>query len=183
MNRNLKRLYRIVADTDTGDTSSAPGGGATSAPANEPDETPDAPDSGTPDEDQDDEKLGEAGMKALRSERARAVKAEADLKALQKQMEDAQKTAEQKAAEELAELKAQAARANKYEAAAKAGLALTLAPRLVGNTLEELVEDAKTLAGELTKNAPAPKPDPSVGKGGKPKPQGLNAAIAAAYNT
>ena len=104
--------------------------------------------------------LGDAGLKALQAERTRAAKAESDLKALQQQIEDSQKTAEQKAADAITAATATAAqaesRALRYEVAAAKGLDLALAARLTGSTKEELEADADTLMALIPKAPEAP---------------------------
>jgi hypothetical protein len=117
---------------------------------------------------QDDQQLGDAGIKALQAERARAAKAEADLKALQQEIADSQKSAEQKAADALAAANAQAAeaaaRALRYEVAAEKGLDLALAARLTGSSREELAADADALMSLIPKapEAPTPPTGPTV---------------------
>lgn len=110
-----------------------------------------------------DQQLGEGGVKALQAERARAAKAEADFKALQQQIEDSKKTAEQKAADEIAKARSEAsqnaARALRYEVAAAKGLDLALAARLTGSTKEELEADADALMTLIPK---APEAAPAV---------------------
>lgn len=133
-----------------------------------------------------DEKLGEAGIKALTAEREARKQAEDQLKALKQQIEDADKTAEQKAAEALAAAQKaateSAARALRYEVAAAKGLDLKLAPRLTGSTQEELEADADTLKELLAAaNPKAPKPDPSAGAGGDVKPKTIHDAVSAHY--
>lgn len=115
-----------------------------------------------PPTDPADPQLGDAGLKALQAERARAAKAEADFKALQKQIEDSQKSAEQKSAEALAAAQASAseaaAKALRYEVAAAKGLDLALAARLSGSTLEELEADADALMTLIPKAPEATPP-------------------------
>lgn len=128
-----------------------------------------------------EEVLGEGGMKALQAERARAAKAEADLKAYRQEIEDSQKTAEQKAAEALAAAQstsdANAAKALRYEVAADKGIDLALAPRLTGSTREELEADADKLMTLIPKTeaiVPAVLPTgptvPTQQPGGGPPP-------------
>jgi hypothetical protein len=139
-------------------------------PANPPATPPADPTAPPPAPEAGEEQLGEGGKKALQAERARAAKAEADLKALQQQIEDSTKSAEQKAAEALASAQAQAneaaARALRYEVAAEKGLDLALAARLTGATREELEADADTLMSLIPKapdGAPtAPPAGPTV---------------------
>jgi hypothetical protein len=119
--------------------------------------------------------LGDPGKRALVAEREAREQAVASAAALQKQIDDASKTAEEKAAEALAEAQQRASaaetRAAKYDAAANAGLPLELAPRLVGSTPEELAADAVSLKAQLgatpagTPKPGNPRPDPSQGGG------------------
>lgn len=121
-----------------------------------------------------DGELGEGGLKALEAERkarAAAEKAQKALEAKVKAFEDAQKTDADRAAERIAELEQKAAQATRYEAAEKAGLPLSLAARLNGSTLEEMVADAEQLKQLLAGAAPTPdvpstpKPDRRQGGG------------------
>jgi len=119
--------------------------------------------------------LGDAGKAALQREREARKAAEKAQKALEarvKEFEDAQKTEAERNAERIKKLEEDAAKALRYEAADKAGLALSLAPRLNGTTLDELVADAEQLKQLMGANAPAapatpttPKPDPRQGGG------------------
>lgn len=128
-----------------------------------------------------DEPLGDKGLKALQAERDARQKAEQEAATLRKQIEDASKTAEQKAADELraatALAEGAALKALKYEVAAEKGIDLKLAGRLDGTTKAELEADAdnlKTLIG--AKPGATPKPDPSQGSGGDDqKPTGVGA--------
>lgn len=114
--------------------------------------------------------LGDGGVKALQAERARAAKAEADLKAYRQEIEDSKKSAEQKAQEALTAARAQAneaaTRALRYEVAAAKGLDLALAARLSGSTKEELEADADALMALIPKapetTPPAPPTGPTV---------------------
>lgn len=138
-----------------------------------------------------DEPLGEGGIKALHAERESRAAAErqvAELAARVKEFEDANKTAEEKAAEQLATLQRtsaeNAAKALRYEAAAKAGIPLSAAGRLQGTTLDELVADAeslKQLIGSAQAESKTPPPDPSQGKSGTAKPANLSEAVNAHY--
>ena len=129
---------------------------------------PDAPPAGTADP-KPDAPLGEPGLKALQAERDARAKAEADLATLRKQVEDASKTDEQKAADDLKAAQALAATttltALKYEVAADKGLDLKLAVRLNGTTKAELEADADNLKPLLGAKPGTPKPDQSQGKG------------------
>lgn len=114
--------------------------------------------------------LGDAGKRALTAEREARRTAEAEAAALRKQIEDATKTAEQKAADDLraaqAEAATNAAKALRYEVAAEAGLPLALAARLTGSTRDELAADAETLKTLIPAGATPPRtpaPDPSQG--------------------
>lgn len=133
-------------------------------------DTPPNPTDTTPSADKDPDKpLGEGGLKALQAERDARAEAErkaAELEARVRQFEDAHKTAEEKAAERLAELERaateNAAKALRYEVAEKAGLPLSAAGRLQGSNLDELVEDAKALKellGATMNRGPAPDPN------------------------
>lgn len=173
----LDRPYNLLSTfTDSGEG----GGGQTPDPALTP--TPPAP----PAPPATDEKLGESGIKALQAERDARKAAEDQLKALRQQIEDASKTAEQKAADDLAAARKaateSAARALRYEVAASKGLDLKLAPRLTGTTQEELEADADALKALLGTPAPKnPKPDPSAGAGGDVKTKTIQDAISAHY--
>ena len=140
----------------------------------------------------EDEPLREPGKRALEAERAAREKAERDLAALQQQIEDSKKTAEQKAADDLEaarkEAAENAAKALRYEVAAAKGLDLALASRLTGATREELEADADVLKGLIpTVTDPAAvttgdQPVPTIGKI-PPSPSGnvsLGDQIAAA---
>lgn len=138
-----------------------------STPAPDPAPTPPAPSAPEPTPPADPaptpDPLGDAGLKALQAERTRAAKAEADLKALQKQIEDSQKTAEQKAADAITAATTVAteatAKALRYEVAADKGIDLALASRLTGSTREELEADADKLMTLIPKGqAPATPP-------------------------
>lgn len=100
--------------------------------------------------------LGDAGKRALDAERKARKDAEKQATALAarvKEFEDAGKSESEKAAQtianlnsELTKLRADGART---AAATAAGLDLKYAPRLVGETAEELLEDAKALAADF----------------------------------
>jgi hypothetical protein len=115
--------------------------------------------------------LGDPGKRALVAEREAREQAVASAAALQKQIDDASKTAEEKAAEALAEAQQRASKAEartaQYDAAVKTGLPLHLAPRLVGSTPEELAADAVQLKAQIgaTPTGGTPRPDPSQGGG------------------
>lgn len=119
--------------------------------------------------------LGDPGKAALIREREAAARAAADLAALRKEIEDANKTAEQKAADDLREARAlaeqNAAKALRYEIAAEQGIPLALAPRLSGTTREELLADAESLKNLIPAGATPPRtPAPDPGQG--PRPDG-----------
>lgn len=82
------------------------------------------------------------------------------------EIEESQKSAEQKAAEALAAAQSTAttatATAMRYEVAASKGLDLKLAPRLTGSTKEELEADADALMGLIPK-APETEATPPTG--------------------
>lgn len=126
-----------------------------------------------------DEPLREPGKKALDAERTARQKAENDLAALRKEVEDSKKTAEQKAADDLkaaqAEAAANAAKALSYEVAAETDLPLALAPRLRGTTREELLADAEALKALMptadATPATTPRPAPDPGQGPRPQTQ------------
>lgn len=135
---------------------------------------PPPPDPDDPDTSGSDE-LGDGGEKALKAERAArkaAEKARREAEARVQQYEDAQKTEAQRTAERIEALEKDAAKALRYEAAEKAQISLSLAQRLKGSTLDELLADAeelKSLVGSAAPVTPAPpstpKPDPRQGGG------------------
>ena len=102
--------------------------------------------------------LGDPGKRALQVERDARQKAVADLAALRKEIADANKTAEEKAAETLREAQELAAKAAakalKYEVAAELGVPLAMAARLVGTTREEIATDAAALLAQIPAAAP-----------------------------
>lgn len=114
-----------------------------------------------------DEPLREPGKKALDEERSARQAAEKALADLRKEIEDSQKSAEQKAADDLAAAQRAAdeaaAKALRYEVAVEKGLPLNLAMRLSGSTRDELVADADSLMEFV--QAPAAKPQPIPGEG------------------
>lgn len=122
-----------------------------------------------------DEQLGEAGLKALESERAArkaAEKERASIAARLKELEDRDKTDAERAAEELAETKRQLAEATaaalRSEVAAAKGVPASL---LSGSTQEELEASADALIaykGEPAKprlHLPGEGQQPRVGAG------------------
>lgn len=153
--------------------STAPAEPTTDAPASEPTTT--APPAATPPANEPEPQLGDAGLKALQAERARAAKAEADLRAYKQEIEDSKKTDAQKSTEALAAAQAEgreaASKALRYEVAAAKGLSLTLAARLSGSTREELEADADALMTLIPKApdaAPAPPPNGPTVPGQQP---------------
>jgi hypothetical protein len=78
------------------------------------------------------------------------------------EIEEANKTAEQKTAEALAAAQAEAAQSSakalRYEVAAAKGLDMALAARLTGSTKEELEADADALKALIPKAPEAPQP-------------------------
>lgn len=114
-----------------------------------------------------EEPLGAGGIKALNAERDARAKAERDLADLRKQIEDGKKTAEQKAADDIAAAnrtaQENAAKALRYEVAAAKGLDLHLAARLTGGTREELETDADALMALIPTSATPPTPPAQVG--------------------
>lgn len=126
--------------------------------------------------------LGDPGKKALVAERQKADTERQRADALQKQIDDAKLTADQKAAKELESAKGESAEAKslveKYRIAAKKGLDLQIAERLVGSTTAELEADADKLKALMGTKPGTPAPDPSQGHGGGPdgkKPVGVGA--------
>ena len=122
-----------------------------------------------------DEPLGEAGLKALQSERDARAAAEARVKAVEAELEKLHRANETEAQriqrerdEAMSAVSAKDAKIASYEACDEAGLSLKWAPRLVGSTPEELLADAKAMAAELSaKDRPGtPKPDQSQGATG-----------------
>lgn len=65
--------------------------------------------------------------------------------------------------------------------AAERGLDLKLAGRLSGSTKEELEADADALKALIGTKPNDPKPDPSAGHSGDPKPKTLAEAISQHY--
>ncbi len=117
--------------------------------------------------DDDDEPLGEAGLKALRQERQSRKDAQKKAKALQEEVESLKnQTSENSDADkEIASLKADVAR---LQVALKKGLTEAQAKRLIGNTVEDLEKDADDLLASFSsgqtnplKKRPAEADDPS----------------------
>jgi hypothetical protein len=117
---------------------------------------------------EDDKPLGENGEKALKAERARAKKLEAEHKAAMaelKKFQDASKSEQEKAADRAAGAEKRAEEAEqklmRLEVAAAKGLSPAQAKRLVGSTVEELEADADELIesfGSTGNPAPQRKP-------------------------
>lgn len=132
--------------------------------------------------------LGEAGKRALQAERHARALAERQLAEAQqkvKEFEQNSLTAQERAERERDEFKASAESAAldlaKYEAAAKMGLPLTWAKRLVGSNPAELEADAAAIKADLDQRAKpgTPRPDPSAGQsGGGAKPNLVEAMDA-----
>lgn len=172
----------------TGTAPAAPGSTEPPVAPQAPIDTPVAvPATGTPN---GDDALGEGGKKALDAERKARDAAEKALRAAESKVrafEDAQKTEAEKTAERIRALEEDAAKALRYEAADKAELPLSLAARLKGNTLEELIADAaelKQLLGATTPAAPTPPATPAPDRrqgGGQAEPGGTMAAGRADY--
>ena len=153
------------------------GEGTTPAEGNDPEK---------PNEDGD--RLGEPGLRALRAEREanKAAKAKiAEYESRIKEFEDRDKTEAEKTAERTRELErssaANARKALQYEVAAEKGIPLSLATRLRGDDKDALLKDADDLL-PLLQHEPdtqrTPKADKSAGHGGGPKPTTLQQAIA-----
>lgn len=162
MRTGIKRTMLFAAPAAEGG-SQAPSAAVPAAPAS----TPSA--AGTP-----GDPLGEPGIKALQAERDARQKAEQESAKLRKQIEDSKKSAEQKAADDLAaatrataEADARAASAAldvaRFQAAAKHGVPLSMAGRIQGSTPEEIDADAKGLADLLGQGGPGkPWPMPAA---------------------
>jgi hypothetical protein len=147
-------------------------------PTGENEETPEAPETGTEsDEDEDDgtpfdaarakAKIAKTNSEA-KSLRDRLKAAEDKVKAF----EDSNKTEAEKTAERLKKAEADAAEALKLRVALDKGLTYTQAKRLVGSTVEELEADADELlesfgGKEKTPNTKVPgKPQARLKSGG-----------------
>lgn len=145
--------------------------------------------------------LGDGGKKALDSERKRANDAEKALRAALariKELEDADKSELEKLNSKLslaekAASEADAARAASernllaVQAAVKAGLSPDVATRLQGETLDDLVKDAKELAKQVAPTGPRkPAPVEEAGKttgAAKDKKQLFADAISASFGS
>ena len=132
---------------------------------------------------------GKAAIDRMKAERDTAKREAAEAAAKVKEYEDAQKSEAEKASERQAELEKSAtqsaAKALRYEVAEKAGLPLSAAARLQGDTEADLLKDAealKALLGSTTETKPTPKPDKTQGAGGgAATPKNLNDAISSHY--
>ncbi len=166
----VRPRLRFVTEPEGGEPSggAGPQGGQEQKPADTP-----------ADKTGGDQPLGEAGIRALQAERDRAAKAERDLAALRKEIDDAKLTTEQKTAADLAAAQRDAAdaalRALRYEVAAEKGLDLKLAGRLTGATKAELEVDADALKELVKAPATGPKPDRSQGGGSTDKGTSVSA--------
>ncbi|MBF5002228.1 hypothetical protein IRT45_34490 [Nocardia sp. BSTN01] len=171
--RNGAPIYLIQGGSGEGEPPAGGGqGDGTTPPEGSAPPTGEDPGKGS-----DGGDLGEGGKKALEAERklrADAEKAQRAAEAKLKAIEDANKTEEQRREERMRQLEKDAAKATRYEAANAAGLPLSMAGRLVGDTPEELAADAEALKAELAGVKPAddtppkpptPKPDRRQGGG------------------
>lgn len=142
----------------------------------------------------DPEGLGDAGKKALEEERTArkaADKARRDAEAELQKLKDASKSEEERRDDRIRQLEKDAAMARRYEAAAAAGIPLTSAHRLNGDTAEELLADAEKYKAEIGAGAPqspaepqappTPRPDRRQGGGQREVNDGSMASGAAAY--
>jgi hypothetical protein len=137
---------------------------ATGEPTTPPVQPPTPPATGEPPAPKSDEPLGEPGKAALQAERKRASEAEKranELAAKVKTFEDAQKTAEEKLAENLKTAQDRAAKAEtallRRDIAAKAGLPSELADLLDGDEAA-MQARAELLKGHLAPGTPPTKP-------------------------
>lgn len=167
--RMLARRPWLRFFTDAGDGSGGAGGGTGNGDGDQGTGT------GTGQSDSGgDEKLGEAGLRALQAERAARAAAEktaADALAKVQEMENAKLSDLERAQNEAAAAKAAAEQATatalRYEVAAEKGLPLALAARLQGSTKEELAADAESLKALVgTGERRLPGPDHTQGSGG-----------------
>ena len=120
------------------------------------------------------EQSKEAVLADLKGERDRRKKAEADLADAQakiKEHEDAQLSETEKLTKERDDLRSSDSDKSltiaRYEAAEEAGLPLSWARRLVGETKDALLTDAKAMKADLDSRSKGgtPRPDPSQGGG------------------
>lgn len=155
------------------------------------DPAPDPKPDPKPDPDPDPDQLGEAGKKALDAERKARREAEAKVKELEplankaKELEDANKTDQQKLQDALDQAKAEGSKStaellklqvalDKAPDGVSAKEILRLAKRLTGSTREELETDAEELfelVGAQTGSGggrPPGKPNPKLRGGGDP---------------
>lgn len=122
----------------------------------------------------DPAELGDGGKKALAAERSRAAAAEREAKALKARLDELETAnlseldkTRKAAADATARLAEYEKRSMRQEAALAAGLAVEDVDRLRGDTPEELLADAKSLAERLSARTTAtPKPDLSQGAKG-----------------
>ena len=171
----LRFIRTVVAEVD--------GGGSDSGEDRSDSVKPDVEDP----KPEDNESLGENGMKALKAEREanKAAKARiAEYEAKIKAFEDKNKTESEKEAERIQALEKSNAensrKALQYEVAAEKGIPLKLATRLRGDERDAMLNDADELLPLIHNEMKptTPKPDRSQGHGGTPKPTSLSAAIA-----
>lgn len=170
-----------------GTNDDANGGARTDPPKPTPPPRRDDADPG--DRSDSDAQLGDAGKKALeserkaaRAERARAEKAERELEEMRRQQmtEQERVVAERddwrnKYEQQSATLAARELAILRTEIATERGLTLAQARRLIGTTREELEADADAFKSELPSAPPqspyppnTPRPDPSQGPSGSP---------------
>lgn len=174
---NLRHVRMIVAD-------GGEGGGVAEDGQGDPEPKPD--ESNAEQQGDESEKLGENGLKALKAEREANKAAKAKLAEYEAQIQafkDKDKTESEKEAERLQALEKSnsenARKALQYEVAAEKGIPLKLAVRLHGADKDSMLADADELLPLIQQTKPnIPKPDKSQGRGGKPKPTSLSAAIA-----
>lgn len=111
-------------------------------------------------------------ISALQGDRDREVAARRAAEARVKEHEDAKLSETERLAQERDEAKTEATTTrslvSRYEAAEEAGLPLSWARRLVGDTPEALAEDAKRMKADLDERSKpvGPRHDPSQGGGG-----------------
>lgn len=132
----------------------------------------------------DADSLGEGGLKALKAEREARAAAEKQLREAQARVEafeDEKRSEAERAQHELEKLRgeAEALKAEKLrlerdalasEVAAEVGLPAGLVSRLRGESRDELVEDARSLAAEVAPAARKPVPVSALGGSNEPKP-------------
>lgn len=195
LRRNGSPIWTIRGASSEGDPPNpAPAGtppAGTPPASTTPPATPPAPPADPKPADPDP--LGDGGKKALEAERAArkaAEKAQREAEAKVKTFEDAQKTEAERNADRIRTLEKDAAKALRYEAAAAAGIPLTSAHRLQGDTLEALTADAEAYKAEIggatppsgdPTPPPPPKPDRRQGGGEREPNDGSMSAGKAAY--